>query len=75
MHVQQQSAAIAKEGNYRKAQANMHFWGKKIQSSVKNEENNRVYGQWKQQANLFSHNLQSVQIMESEQRSGLAVPL
>ena len=42
----------------------MHFWGKKIQNSVKNEEDNRVYGQWKQSANLFSHNLQSAQEME-----------
>ena len=58
----------------------MHFWGKKIQNSVKSEEDNRVYGQWKQSANLFSHNLQSAQEMEyqgAKQRmaSGLAAPM
>ena len=35
----------------------MHLWSKKIKSSVKNEQDNFAYGQWKQSANLFSHNL------------------
>ena len=47
-HVQQQSAAIAKEGNYRQAQANMHLWGKGIKNSVKSEQDNLAYGQWRQ---------------------------
>ena len=57
----------------------MHFWGKKIQKCVKNNEDDMVYGQWKKSANLFSHNLQSAQESEylgmvKNSASGKAAP-
>lgn len=65
-HAQQQSAALAKEGNYRRAQANMRMWKPQVAKACKNEEDLNDFKVWEKGAaqELYS-NLQNVQMEEA----------
>lgn len=67
-HAQQQSAALAKEGNYRRAQANMRLWKPAVAKACKNEDDMNDYKMWEQgAANELYNNLQKVQMEEAEE--------
>lgn len=69
-HAQQQSAALAKEGNYRRAQANMMLWKPQVAKACKNEDDLNDYKAWEKGAaqELYS-NLQNVQMEEAADMS------